>query len=98
MTAISFGFTLASAPTPVVLSVGDSPTAECPGSVDLPEAAAGTFCIYEGAASNVGSFVVTPASGSPAGSASRFGALLALTAQSILSRAYVHGSWAVTAS
>jgi hypothetical protein len=82
----------------VVLSVGASPTTACPGSVSLPEAAADTLCIYQGEASNVGSFVVTPASGSPTDAASRFGALLALTAQSILSRAYVHGSWAVTAS
>jgi len=44
---ISFGFTLASAPTAQVIYFGESPTAQCPGSAAAPQASPGYLCAYE---------------------------------------------------
>ena len=48
--AISFGFTLASAPTPHYINFGAAAPAECPGTAAVPQATAGNLCIYEGGA------------------------------------------------
>ncbi|HEV7586119.1 MAG TPA: hypothetical protein VGO14_10100 [Solirubrobacteraceae bacterium] len=50
--AISFGFTLASAPTPHYIDFGAVPPAECPGTAAAPQATAGNLCIYESAVAN----------------------------------------------
>lgn len=50
---ISYGFQLASAPTPHYIPVGGHATAECPGSGAAPEAKPGHLCVYEGYRANV---------------------------------------------
>jgi len=45
--SISYGFTLPSVPTLHMIDDGTTPPAECPGTVDAPEAAPGHLCIYE---------------------------------------------------
>jgi len=44
---ISFGFSLASAPTPHWIAAGTTPPPECPGTAAAPAAAAGHLCVYE---------------------------------------------------
>jgi hypothetical protein len=94
--AISFGLTLASAPTPIVRPVDAVPNEDCPGTAAAPEAAAGKLCLYEATAYNVEFFDVLAGDETP-DAASPFGALLFLNALIVPSRAYVDGSWAVTA-
>jgi hypothetical protein len=52
VSAIEFGFRLASAPTPNYLNAGAPATANCPGSVTNPQAAPGQLCVYESSSSN----------------------------------------------
>jgi hypothetical protein len=52
--SISFGYTLASAPTPHFIAKGTQSPLECPGSVFQPEAAAGHLCVYERNISDTG--------------------------------------------
>ena len=52
MTAISFGFNLASAPTPYFIPVSSTPPAQCPGTVLNPQATPGSLCVYEGSGTN----------------------------------------------
>ena len=52
MATISFGFILASAPTPHFIALGGSAARECPGNFYNPQAQPGHLCIYESSASN----------------------------------------------
>jgi hypothetical protein len=84
--SISFGFTLAAAPT--VEKIGSTPTANCPGNVEDPRAAPGFLCLYRQTESDVefiGS-IATP-----------FGANLSVVAKTP-GRFFYEGSWAVTGS
>lgn len=94
--AITFGFTLSSAPTPHFIAQGTSPPAECPGSAATPQAAAGHLCVYEGTDVNaMGQVIVNPiTNGGP--EASPYGA--AVHAQPEGDGIWVTGgTWAVTA-
>lgn len=84
--SISFGFTLAAAPT--VEKIGSTPTANCPGNVEDPRAAPGFLCLYRQTESNVESIgsIATP-----------FGADLTVVAKTA-ARFFYEGSWAVTGS
>ena len=96
-TSISFGFTLTSAPQPVIRPVNATPNDDCPGTVTTPEAAPGKLCIYEATASNVESFTPFTGDENTDNAASPFGALLFLNAMNVPGRAFVDGTWAVTA-
>jgi hypothetical protein len=46
-TDISFGFALASTPTPHFIPQGAVPPPQCPGTASNPQAARGHLCVYE---------------------------------------------------
>lgn len=103
--AISFALTLTAAPTVVVRPQDAPPTAQCPGSVSMPQAAPGVLCIHLQSSSNVvgnpavagtGNVLnVQPYPNTLAGGATPFGAELYI--QSLVAgRFYVDGTWAVT--
>ncbi len=46
-TTISFGYTLATAPTGHFIQSGATPPPQCPGNVSNPQAARGHLCVYE---------------------------------------------------
>jgi hypothetical protein len=96
-TAISFGFQLASAPTPHIIPAGSAPPDECPGTSTNPQAAQGHLCVYErqfGSRANLQIF--DPASGTE-DSASRWGAAVAFAGTAGPDpNTYSYGSWAVT--
>ena len=96
-TAVSFIYTLASAPTPHFVADGATPPTECPGTVATPQAAPGHLCLYEsfhsdsvGTSQSVGDPVENAAPG-----ASRYGFMYSIQAQSTGNMASV-GTWAVT--
>jgi Collagen triple helix repeat (20 copies) len=94
--AISFGFTLAAAPTVHYVDFGTPAPAECPGTAAAPQATPGNLCVYEAAAplnSTVrGEF---DAVGGLNNLATTFGA--AVYADAAAATAYrTRGSWAVT--
>ena len=99
VSAISFPYPLASAPTvKVVLSGGPSQTG-CSGTVGDPTAASGTLCVYEGGHSGIESGFpdVCPPSGCGfASAASMTGGVVRVFATSSSVRWYDWGSWAVT--
>jgi hypothetical protein len=94
--AISFGWTLASAPTPHFVAAGTPPPPECPGNAANPHAAVGHLCVFEvtdlnAQAQTVGNPVTNTAPG-----ASRYGAFV--VAQSVAVGTWATGgTWAVTA-
>lgn len=95
--AISFGIPLAVAPIPNFLSVGEGPTAACPGSASAPTATAGNLCIYEAQRSNILSAgFEDPITGATGSTVQPFGAeVVGLT--SVAGNYDESGSWAVTA-
>jgi hypothetical protein len=96
---VSYGFTLASRPTPYLAS--DAPAGQCTGSVANPTAAPGTLCVYEQSRGNVaaGNWWICQSSfcafsGGGGGTPFGFGIQIgAAGAGSYWSR----GTWAVTA-
>lgn len=98
--AVSFGFSLRSAPTVVVRPVGASPTAQCPGTLGNPEAASGVVCFYLSSRSNLeptpnfpdGLRVLSLGAG---GQANVFGAEL-FVFSAAGGRFFADGTWAVT--
>jgi hypothetical protein len=94
--AISFGFTLASAPTPHFIKFGDPVPPECPGRAAAPEAQAGHLCIYEAVApdntTDRGEFDAVSGNDN---TATTFGAVVfaRVTAAGDMR---IRGSWAVT--
>jgi hypothetical protein len=94
--SISFGFSLASDPTPHFIQNGTAPPAQCPGTEANPQAAAGHLCVYEGHIENVASRNVTNTDGGD-GTASRFGATVFAIPGAGAGRVWSEGTWAVTA-
>ena len=99
--SISFSPRLASDPTVHFQATGDPATADCPGSVNAPSAAAGHLCIYQGQSSGNVSFIGTCSPGTPVtcdeetSETRRYGTVLRLSFSS--STGYSFGTWAVTA-
>jgi hypothetical protein len=93
--SISFGFTLASAPTAHFIQNGTTPPAECPGTATNPQADAGHLCVYEGHIENVGARNVTSPIGSD-GQATRWGAAVFAIPGGGAGRVWSEGTWAVT--
>jgi hypothetical protein len=96
--AISFGFTLASAPTVRYINFGTPAPAECPGTATEPQATAGNLCVYEGVAPmNTTVRGEFDAVGGANNITTTFGA--AVYADATAATAYrTRGSWAVTSS
>lgn len=92
----SFVFPLSSDPTSHVITVGGTPTTECPGSVESPQAQAGDLCVYAAQEINLsaGIEVSNPTSG--ASGASKFG-WYARISSSGTGPTRALGTWAVTA-
>ncbi|HEY7042997.1 MAG TPA: hypothetical protein VH419_04945 [Nocardioidaceae bacterium] len=96
---ISFGYRLASAPTPVVIHAGEPQTADCPGTAANPDAAPGFLCVYENDAQNKrDASYPHVAVGFAGGSTTPFGAYI-YTQSNTAAPAFFwsRGSWAVTA-
>jgi hypothetical protein len=90
---IAYGFQM-SAPLAVHwIAEAGAPPAECPGTVDNPQAAAGHLCIYERNNANVGSRDLA------AGGSTRWGAspFIRSGTGSADSSSWSHGTWAATA-
>jgi hypothetical protein len=85
---ISFGYTFAAAPTVQFIQVGGPTTAECPGSVDAPEALPGYLCLYEEAYWNNDWLHWDPPK--------RFGVNLYLYSLSGFGAFWSRGTWAAT--
>jgi hypothetical protein len=92
-TDISYGRLLSFTPVPRVVRLGAAPTAECPGTGQLPTAAPGVLCVYERSASNVSGLAVLSSQFDPA-ITDRVGAVL-VTAGGAGS-SHSSGTWAVT--
>jgi hypothetical protein len=98
-TGISFGFSLASAPTPHYIKIGDPIPVGCTGgTVAAPKANPGHFCVYEGVmqGSSANRGVVDPVDdAAPDITAEKYGA--GVYASCIAVTCLVEGTWAVTA-
>jgi hypothetical protein len=99
---ITFQFPLPTAPTFNFIPQGGPATANCPGSVADPQAAAGFLCLYEGASQNKGPGQQPQVCSSAGGCGSpnspdKFGVGLEL-ASAAAGFASSSGTWAVTAS
>jgi hypothetical protein len=94
--AVSFGFTLAAAPTPHFIQAGSTPPAQCPGTKTNPQAAIGNLCVYENEAENQGSTptIFNPATG-VTGEASPWGFAVDVESTAV-SNLLSYGTWAVT--
>jgi len=94
--SISFVFTLKSAPTPHYVKYGQSPPAQCPGTLASPQAQPGHLCVYESepTANAQTQSIGDPVSGNVA-QANRYGAIVNVWGadQSLFA---VSGTWAVT--
>ena len=84
--SISFGWTLLAAPVPH--TEGVQPTAECPGSVNAPEAAPGHLCIYVSRGDRIVGPRFDPAP-------TRYGAVIRARSSGA-GLNYISGTWAVT--
>jgi hypothetical protein len=92
---ISFGFTLASAPTPHYIALNGQVPAECSGgAVALPKANPGHLCVFEGFSTNLGTKGTISPSSLLAATADRSGAIVYGTPSAPAAR--FGGSWAVT--
>jgi hypothetical protein len=94
--SISFGFELASAPTPNFRQAGSAPTPSCPGSATNPKAAPGNLCVYESISSNRGAVQIFTGTTGSYPAASKWGAGVWLI-PAAAGNAYSYGTWAVTA-
>jgi hypothetical protein len=91
---ISFGYSLASAPTPHYVQSGTAPP-ECPGTADAPAAAAGNLCVYEATGfGTISSREVCTGNSCPG--SNKWGAWVRI-ASGGTSIFGVRGTWAVTA-
>lgn len=97
--SVTFQLPLASAPTPHFLAKLARPTAECPGSVDGPEAAPGHLCVYEGGQWSNGPITIYDPTTQASPGATKWGfGLLIQPMNSTNTYGYTsHGTWAVTA-
>jgi hypothetical protein len=89
-------FTLAAAPTAHYINTGDTPPAQCPGTVTNPKAAPGHLCVYEGKVGGSPSSrgIVNPVDDLQ--TATRFGAAVFVTG-AIDTDKWIGGTWAVRA-
>ena len=95
-TDISFGWTLAAAPTVVFMPLGGPANPNCTGNAATPQAAPGFLCVYEGlAAPYTGPLFATSTGG--VGLASTTGVVMRIASTGAGSYASL-GAWAVTAS
>lgn len=90
---ISFGFSLAAAPTPHFIPQGGPNVPECPGNVTSPSAQPGHLCVYENNGTNSNA-VITKGDGTPG--AEPYGAAVAI-ASDAAGNTTSSGTWAVTA-
>ena len=90
---ISFGYTLPAPPTVHYIPMGMAPPADCPGTIEAPDAVVGHLCVFERLDNNASGQNIYNATGSP-GLASRMGALLNATSTAA-GGVFVYGSWAV---
>jgi hypothetical protein len=96
-TAISFGFTLPTAPTVHWIASGKSAPAACPGNAKLPQASPGHLCVYESDHANndaINTFPIDSHGG--AFTAERFGFGVS-TRSAGSGEFWSRGTWAVTA-
>lgn len=91
---IVFSPPLSAAPTVHVVRVAQTPPAECPGSVEAPEAAPGHYCLYEGFQLNTGQLNVFDPMTETIALSQYGGAIVVASAASGAFASY--GSWAVT--
>ena len=94
--SISFGWRLASPPMGHVIRQGDTPPADCPGSLALPAALPGHLCFYEGPNANTGNFGFGDPVTNVGNAANRYGARLNLFSAGA-GLFHTSGTWAVTA-
>lgn len=96
---ISFGFRLASAPTPQVILAGQPSTANCPGTASDPAAAPGFLCVYEHDSQNKRDNTYPSVGvGLTGGVANPFGASIATQSSNTTAGFFwSRGTWAVTA-
>jgi hypothetical protein len=95
--AISFGFVLASAPTPHFIPLAGPTSPDCPGTVAAPQANPGHLCIYEGTRVNVGvASFQDPVTGATGSTVRPWGAEVAARSSGA-GDTFERGSWAVTA-
>jgi hypothetical protein len=94
-TDISFGFTLAAAPTAHFIPNGGTPPAACPGTAANPQANPGNLCVYE---NNVG-FATgqSVCSSSFCPGATPWGAQYRASSTQAANYVWTRGTWAVTA-
>jgi hypothetical protein len=93
---ISFGFSLASAPTIEIVPIGGPGTANRPGSLASPTAAPGYLCIYQKSENNVSNFEICPHAGLYNQTADPFGGEVVVGSAGA-GRFYEDGTWAATA-
>ena len=86
--SISFLALMAAVPTAVVVPEGGKPPAECPGTVELPQAEPGFLCVYENERENTEGIKVNPPR--------RFGATIYLFSKNP-GEFFSSGTWAATA-
>jgi hypothetical protein len=101
-TAISFGYRLASDPTPNVIPENGSSTAACPGTATAPSAAPGNLCLYVGSTGNVGANpddigTFTGDSVDCCPNTDPYGAVVYATSANTANAMHAYGTWAVTA-
>jgi hypothetical protein len=89
--AISFQVPLSTPPVEYIVSSG-SPTAECPGTVDEPEAAPGYLCLYEEHVYGADGELEAEATGS-----GKSGFAVFLAGPTVAGGYNYYGTWAVTA-
>ena len=95
--AISFGFTLPSAPVANFIAAGGASTTACPGTSANPQAARGQLCVYETSSTNVSAdrCIAKTGSGYVCNAADPYGTSVWLTSTAAGATVSV-GSWAVT--
>jgi hypothetical protein len=93
--SISFGLRLPSKPAIEIVGIGGPPTANCPGSLENPEAARGFLCVYKSSETNTSGIFPCDQDCDP-NIAERYGAEL-FASSTAGGRIFADGSWAVTA-
>jgi hypothetical protein len=96
-TTISFPLEPSTAPTVDLMTPGEPPTTQCPGSINDPQAIPGYLCVYESEALGGPITYSNPTTDSD-GSASRFGVNLTETSSGGPGEFNATGTWALTGS
>jgi hypothetical protein len=91
---VSYPVPLSFDPTVRIVQLGDSPPAQCPGTLTNPRANAGNLCVFVGVANNVGA--VSRYGMADGANNFRFGVVLIADATGSLGTD-ISGTWAVTA-